>query len=286
MANPFRKGWKYLMSSFDYKIDANADPKVQVQQAVDAAKSQHREISQQAASIIGNAKQLEMQIDRLVKSQADHQQKARTALEAADQAAAAGDAAKAQQYTNTAEVIASQLVAVENELANTKRMYEQAAHAAEQAKQQQQQSEARLSAQLAEADKLLAQADQAAMQEQSAKAMDQLNQFGGQDDSVPNLDAVRDKIERRYADALGAQELTQNTVTDRMAEIASAGTDIAAASKLAEIRASMGANKPAPELEAPTPEPAEDSETEAIVDAEPVDGPADGGSSADGGERR
>src|SRR5699024_10508220 len=33
MANPFSKGWKYLMASFDTKIDENADPKVQIQQA-------------------------------------------------------------------------------------------------------------------------------------------------------------------------------------------------------------------------------------------------------------
>ena len=26
MANPFSKGWKYMMSSFDQKIDENADP--------------------------------------------------------------------------------------------------------------------------------------------------------------------------------------------------------------------------------------------------------------------
>ena len=37
MANPFSKGWKYMMSSFDQKIDENGDPKVQIQQAVQAA---------------------------------------------------------------------------------------------------------------------------------------------------------------------------------------------------------------------------------------------------------
>ena len=42
MANPFSKGWKYMMSSFDQKIDENADPKVQIQQAVQAAKEQHQ----------------------------------------------------------------------------------------------------------------------------------------------------------------------------------------------------------------------------------------------------
>lgn len=241
MANPFSKGWKYLMASADQKIDQNADPKVQIQQAVEGAKKQHRDISQQAAAVIGNKKQLEMQLDRLVKAQADYQQKARTALEVADQAQAEGDAEKASQYMNTAEVIASQLVAVEAELENTTQMHAQASQAAEQARQQQQQSDARLTQQLAEAEQLMSQADQADMQQKSARAMDTIGQFAG-DDSVPTLDGVRDKIERRYADALGAQELTQSTVQDRMAEIASAGSDVAAASRLEEIRASMKAD--------------------------------------------
>ena len=82
MANPFSKGWKYLMQSFDSKIDENADPRVQIQQAVAAAKQNHQEITQQAAAIIGNRNQLEMKIDRLVKSRDDLQTKARTALQA------------------------------------------------------------------------------------------------------------------------------------------------------------------------------------------------------------
>lgn len=242
MANPFSKGWKYLMANFDQKIDENADPKVQIQQAVEAAKKQHRDISTQAAQVIGNKKQLEMQLDRLVKSQADYQEKARTALHMADDAQAKGDQAKATEYLNTAEVIASQLVTVESELENTKQMYATAAEAAKQAEEQQRQSEVRLQQQLGEVDKLLAQADQAKMQEANAAAVDSMNQLGAADDNVPTLDAMREKIERRYADALGAQELTQNTVTDRMAEISSAGRDMAAASKLEEIRASMGAS--------------------------------------------
>lgn len=242
MANPFSKGWKYLMANFDQKIDENADPKVQIQQAVEAAKKQHRDISTQAAQVIGNKKQLEMQLDRLVKSQADYQEKARTALRMADDAQAKGDQAKATEYLNTAEVIASQLVTVESELENTKQMYATAAEAAKQAEEQQRQSEVRLQQQLGEVDKLLAQADQAKMQEANAAAVDSMNQLGAADDNVPTLDAMREKIERRYADALGAQELTQNTVTDRMAEISSAGRDMAAASKLEEIRASMGAS--------------------------------------------
>lgn len=239
MANPFQKGWKYLMQSLDAKIDENADPKVQIQQAVAEAKKRHREISQQAATIIGNRNQLQMKLDRLIKSQEDLQNKARTALQAADKASAAGDADKAQQFGSSAEVIASQLVSVEQELEQTKTAYAAAEKAAAEAQQQQKQSEARLQEQLGEVSKLESQIDQTLMQEQTAQTMDSINQFGG-NDNVPTLDGVREKIERRYASALGAQELAQDSVSGRMAEIETSGTDLAASNRLAEIRASLG----------------------------------------------
>lgn len=264
MANPFSKGWKYLMSSFDQKIDENADPKVQIQQATEEAKRRHAEISQQAASVIGNEKQLSMKLDRLRKDQADLQDKARQAVQMADKANASGDAEKARQLNETAEVFATQLVAVEQQVEETATMQSQAAQAAEQARRQQAESEARLKEQLSQIDQLRAQVDQTKMQEASTRALDSMNTVGG-DDSVPTLDDVRDKIERRYADALGAQELTRNSVTDRMSEITQAGNDMRAADRLEQIRAELGGGERG-ELTAGEDAPV-DAETDAATDA-------------------
>jgi len=238
MANPFSKGWKYLMQSFDSKIDENADPKIQIEQAAAAAKEQHNAITRQAAEIIGSKKQLELKINRQREKQADLQQKTQTALQMADKAAAEGDTAKSQQFTTTAETLAAQLVAVEQELQDLSTQYGAAEQAAAQAEQQQKQSEARLQEQLNEVNRLRSQADQAKMQEHTAQTMDTIGQFKT-DDSVPTLDGVRDKIERRYATALGQQELSQSGVNGVMAEIETGQTDVAASSKLAEIRAAM-----------------------------------------------
>lgn len=242
MANPFSKGWKYLMASFDQKIDENADPKVQIEQAVNAAKAQHQEITEHAANIIGHQRQLEMKIDRLRKDQESLQTQARQAITLADKAASEGDQAKADEFNNTAEVFATQLVAVEQQLEEANTMHQQAAAATEQAKAQQRESEARLKEQLAQIDQLRNQVDQAKMQEKTNEAMGALT--AQQDDSVPTLDGVREKIERRYANALGAQELTQNSVGSRMDEIAASGRDIKGAARLAEIRAQMQGDAP------------------------------------------
>jgi hypothetical protein len=51
---------------------------------------------------------------------------------------------------------------------------------------------------------------------------------------------VRDKIEARYANALGQAELAQTSVEGRMLEVEKATLDVAGASRLDQIRAAMG----------------------------------------------
>ena len=163
---------------------------------------------------------------------------ARTAIQQADNAAAAGDQTKANDLNQTAELFASQLVSVEQQLDETKQLYAGAEEAARQAQQQQQQSAARLEEQMAQINQLRAQVDQAKMQVATANSMQQMDGLV-QNDDVPTLDSVREKIEQRYAQALGSQELVENSVQGRMAEIEAAGNDMRAASRLEEIRAQM-----------------------------------------------
>lgn len=238
MANPFKKGWKYLTSSLDKKIEDNADPEVQINQAAEETKKQATEIQEQAAKIVGDKKALELKLNRLLKDQQYLQEKTKTALQVADQAQAEGNAERAAKYTSSAEICASQLVAVENQINETKVMYEQAVVAADQATAQAKKSQADYHQQMSSIDQLRGQARQVKMQETAARASDQIGAID-RDPSVPTLDQVRDKIERRYADALGAQELTQNAVTSQMSEITSSGTDMKANARLAEIRAAM-----------------------------------------------
>lgn len=96
--------------------------------------------------------------------------------------------------------------------------------------------------QLAQVSQLEAQADQAAMQEKNAQAIESMNQLNP-DDSVPTLDSVRAKIEKRYADALGAQELQHATGGDRISEIKAAGNDMKATARLDAIRADIKKKK-------------------------------------------
>lgn len=244
MANPFSKGWKYLTASLDAKIDENADPQIQINQAVEAAKKQHSEISQQAATLIGQQRQLEMKLHRLIGDQERIQGQARQALSLADQARADGKEDTAVEYEQAAEVLAAQLVSVEQQLDETRTMHESAQAAAEEAKNHQQQSAARLEQQLSELNQLRSQAAQAEMQQKASEALDATGQFKA-DDSTPTLDSVREKIERRYAQALGAQELVRDNLSENIANVDAIEKDMRASARLDQIRAELSAGSSA-----------------------------------------
>src|SRR6195952_4137855 len=102
MANPFVKAWKYLMAAFSSKIDEHADPKVQIQQAIEEAQRQHQALSQQAAAVIGNQRQLEMKLNRQLGEVEKLQASTRQALVLADRQRASGDEAGPRRPPATA----------------------------------------------------------------------------------------------------------------------------------------------------------------------------------------
>src|SRR5699024_7829555 len=144
MANPFVKGWKYMMALCNAKIDENADPKVQIQQAIEDAQRQHQALSQQAASVIGNQRQLEMRLNRQLEQVEQLQSNARQALSMADKARSSGDQAKATEYENAAESFAAQLVSAEQSVEALKSLHDNSLHAAAEAKKAVEQNAMRL----------------------------------------------------------------------------------------------------------------------------------------------
>ncbi|MGX1737819.1 PspA/IM30 family protein [Corynebacterium flavescens] len=238
MANPFVKAWKYLMALFDSKIEENADPKIQIEQAIEEAQRQHQELSQQAAAVIGNQRQLEMQLNRRLGEIEKLQGNTRQALELADKARAGGDENKAVEYENAAEAFAAQLVTAEQSVEDTKKLHDQSLQQAEQAKKAVERNGMALREKVNERSKLLSQLEQAKMQEKVSESLSSMNELTANGNS-PSLDAVRDKIERRYTKALGQAELAENSVSNRMHEIQQAGVQMAGHSRLEQIRAEM-----------------------------------------------
>ncbi|GIJ20222.1 PspA/IM30 family protein [Micromonospora lutea] len=242
MANPFVKGWKYLMALFGARIDEHADPKVQLQQAIDEAHRQHQALVQQAAAVIGNQRQLEMKLSRQMSDVERLQANARQALVLADQARAKGDEAEAGRYEQSAQTLATQLVSAEQSAEDLKTLHDQALAAAGQARRAVENNSMILQQKLAERAKLLSQLEQAKMQESVAASLESMSALTAPG-STPTLDEVRDRIERRYANAMGRAELAGNSAEGRMLEIQKATLDSAGSARLDQIRASMAGDQ-------------------------------------------
>jgi phage shock protein A len=243
--NPLVRSWKYMSAWFGAKVDERADPKIQIEQAIQEAQRQHQALTQQAAAVIGNQRQLEMQLDRQLNTIEKLNAQARQALMLADNARAAGDEAKAAQFEETAQALANQLVSAESAVEDLKRLHDQALQAAGRAREAVQTNSQMLQQRLAERSKLLTQLEQAKMQETVSASLQQMSDLAAPS-NVPTLDEVRDKIEKRYATALGQAELARDSTGARILEVERATIDMQGSARLDEIRASLAAeSKPA-----------------------------------------
>lgn len=238
MFKVLRRQWRYLTAKLSGRLDESADPKVQLEQAIGEAQDQHRRLVEQAANVIANQKQTELQLNRAMTDLEKVNGSARQALMLAQRSQSEGDAAKAGEYNQTAEAFAERLIATEKRVEDLKTQHLQATQAAQQAKAAVQQNSQQLQQRLAERQKLLSQLDQAKMQEQLNAAMTSLSQTVDQD--VPTFDDVRSKIEARYAKALGTSELSGQTVEARMLEVERTSANFEAQSRLDQMRSELG----------------------------------------------
>jgi phage shock protein A len=257
MFNLFKKWWKYLTAKLTGSFEERADPKVQLEQAITEARSAHIRLKEQAANVIANQKQTEMRLNRAMEELEKVNSSARQAVLMADEATKQGDTAKAGEYTRAAEAFANRLIASEKEVDGLKSLAMQTTQASDQAKAAVAQNSSALQKKLAERQKLLSQLDQAKMQEQMNKAMASLSETVGQD--VPTLEEVRDKIETRYARALGTSELQGESVESRMLEVEQASLNTEAKARLSEIRSQLGLSSPAETAPSTAPAPTSDA---------------------------
>jgi len=238
MMKTLKKWWKYLGAKVNHVFEKNADPAIQLEQALAEAQDQHRRLKEQAVNVIANQKQAELRLNAKMTELEKLNATARQALVMASDAQKAGDAAKSAQYTTAAESIANQLIQVEKDVEGLKSMVLEATQASDQAKAAVQQNSRLLQQKLAEKNKLLSQLDQAKMQEELNKAMGQLSETVG--DDVPTLSEVQQKIEARYAKAKAASELNEGSVEMSILDVEQATANVEAQSRLQALRTELG----------------------------------------------
>ena len=236
--NIFTRMWRYLRTALGMKFDEAADPRVQLEQAIQDAQEQHRRLKEQAATVIANQKQTEAKLDRALEELEKLSGNAQQALLMAEEARQGGDEDKAAEYERAAETIATKLIAVEQEVEDLKSLHLNAVQASDQAKNAVAQNSATLQKKLSEKQQLLSQLDQAKMAETMNDAMASLSETVGQD--APTFTEVRDKIEQRLAKAQGRAELEGSSVEARMLEVEQAQRNVDAQRRLSELRSKLG----------------------------------------------
>lgn len=238
MIKLLKRWWAYTTARLTGRFEDTADPKVQLEQAINEAQDQHRRLKEQAANVIANQKQTEMRLSRALEDYEKVNANARQAVIMADEAAKSGNDEKMAEYTSAAEAFANRLIALEREIDDLKALHLQSSQAAEQARAAVTQNSTLLQQKLSERQKLLGQLDQAEMQDRMNKAMASLSETVGED--VPTFEQIREKIESRYAKAKGMAELSESSVESKMLEIEQAARNSEAKSRLEEIRGQLG----------------------------------------------
>jgi phage shock protein A len=227
--------WHYAIAFLSGTLDSLADPRVQIEQAIEDAKRQHAALSDQAAAVIGNQRELQLKLTRSLNEVERLRASASQAIVLAEDARRKGDTEKAAAHERTARLFAMQLATVESSAADLHELLERAAAAAKAAKGAVEHNAYVLQRQLAERSKLLTELEAAKMQERVADALQRIGTFAPATD-VPSLQEIRDRIDRRIARASGRYELANDGVEARVLDVEHALADARGDKLLDEIR--------------------------------------------------
>lgn len=241
MWRAIRKLWRYAGTALGVLHDRHASPEIQLEQAIEEARAQHRRLSEQAANVIANQQQVQRRLDRTVVELERADASARQGLLLADREDRLGDSARASALLATAESCAERSLALEHDVRDLEQQVLDATRAAQSAKSAVVANAEALRKHLAQREKLLSTLDQARMQDQLNNAMRQFDAAVG--DTVPTLDEVSRKIDARLDRARARAELAAAQTPEidlHMAEIERAQRSMVAQARLAEMRVSLG----------------------------------------------
>lgn len=235
----FVRVWHYTAAFLASVFDAHADPRIQIEQAIEEAKQQHLRLADQAAAVIGNERELLLKISRGASEMDRLDASATQALRLADGARVKGDTQGAASYERSAQLFATQLATAEASLADLRELHERAAIAAGAAHRAIEQNRFQLQRQLAERSKLLTDLEAARMQERMADALRAIDRLapGG---TIPSLPQVRERIDQRIGRSTGRVELAVGGVESRMLEVERAVMDTRGTQVLEAIRQREG----------------------------------------------
>jgi phage shock protein A len=239
MTSLIARGWRYVGALFSSAFDQVADPRIQVQMALEEARRQHQLLTEQAAAVLGNERELEIKVGRAMAEVERMRTAAGRALMLADRAYRAGDEPTARGHEETAALFAVQLAGAESMAAELADARDRSASAAAVARRAVDGSAHLLHARLTEGSRLTTEIEAARMQERMAATLTALDAMAPSG-SIPTLEQIRARVDRRVSIAAARSELAGSGTGARMLEIERAGLEETGRQKLLEIRQALG----------------------------------------------
>lgn len=239
MTSLIGRGWRYFGALIGSALDQVADPRLQVQMALEEARRQHQLLTEQAAAVLGNERELEIKVGRAMAEVERVRTATGRALMLADRASRGGDVQAARGHEETASLFAVQLAGAESAAAELADARDRSAGAAAAARRAVDHSAHLLHARLTEGARLTTEIEAARMQERMAETLSALDAMAPSG-SVPTLDQIRARVDRRVSIAAARSELAGSGTGARMLEIERAGLEESGRQKLVEIRHALG----------------------------------------------
>ena len=113
MIRILRRAWRYFGAVLEGKLEELADPRIQIEQAIEESKRQHALLTQQAAAVVGNERELDIRLARTLDDIERLKASIEHAIRMEHKARSDGDEKKATHFAGAAEAMAGRLASVE-----------------------------------------------------------------------------------------------------------------------------------------------------------------------------
>src|SRR6188472_2812224 len=154
MGREIKRTWQYLTMKLHLAREEHADPKVQLEQALQEVQEQHRALTERAAAVIANQKQVQGRLDRMLAEYDKANRLAGQALLFAEQATHS-DPSQAERFNGAAHASASKVLQLRSEIENQQQLVLVATSQAQEAQAAVVQSRKLLEQKLKEKERLL-----------------------------------------------------------------------------------------------------------------------------------
>ena len=217
----FVRVWHYTGAALTHLFNERADPRIQIERAIEEARENHMRVIDGAAGVFSSQAQIEIRLMRSAKEMRELDARTVTALRLAEAARKNGDAKAVGEYERAAELFAAELAAKESSITDLREMQSNAEMLSAGAQRAIEQNKMQLHRQLLARTHLLndlAAADMQRRMAESFKAMDALAPRG----VTPTLPEMRERIDKMLSDSAAQLRASRDSTRASTLDVESA----------------------------------------------------------------